>query len=362
VVIGARAAFTRRLSAVLTLAGLALSMMMITMGLGVWSTISQVRHDPGEIGMAAGLGVTSSELTSSQISAVLRADRQVAAVYRTAQITALLPGETATITTLGAGVSRHPFPFKVAAGRIYHAPGEAVASQGLLAAVHLRVGDFVRLPIGGVPVIFHIVGRIIEPEYSGLVLAYGLDTLAQAGAVAPPVSYSVVLRHGVSPGAARAYLLRSSGGRLNVAEPVNPASQLGVIQVMLTGLIAVLALIGMTNLLTASAVGLRDHLRDVMVLRVIGLTPAQVTASLVTRTSVLALIAASAGAGAGLALSARLINLGGELYGIGAGLGSPPSLGALAVAIAAMVACSAAATLLLTRHQARLPLSAVQRP
>jgi putative ABC transport system permease protein len=361
VVIGTRAAFTRRLPAVLTLGGLALPMMMITTGLGLWSTLSQVRGHPGEIGMAAGLQVSASDLAAAQAGALLRADRQVAAVYRTAQITALLPGETGTITTLGAGVSRHAFPFNVAAGRLYRAPGEAVASQGLLAAVHLRVGDFVRLPIGGVPVIFHIVGRIIEPEYSGLVLAYGLDTLAQAGAVAPPVSYSVVLRPGVSPAAARAALLRASGGRLDVAEPVDPAGQLSGIQVMLAGLLAVLALIGLTNLLTASAVGLRDHLRDVAVLQAIGLTPAQVTASLVTRTSVLALIAACAGTGAGLALSARLINLGGQAYGIGAGLGSPPSPAALAVAIAAMVAGSAAVSLLLARRQARVPVPDVLR-
>ena len=44
-----------------------------------------------------------------------------------------------------------------------------------------------------------------------------------------------------------------------------------------------LALIGLTNLITASLVGLRDHLRDVRVLRAMGLTPLQVLASLVAQ-------------------------------------------------------------------------------
>jgi putative ABC transport system permease protein len=362
VVLGTRAAFTRRLSAVLTLGGLALPMMMITMGLGLWSTLGRVERNPGEIGMAAGLTVTPGELTTARASRVLATDRQVAAVYRTVQISALLPGETSTITTLGAGTSRHPYPFHVAAGRLYRAPGEAVASQGLLDAVHLSVGDYIRMPVGGVPVIFHIVGRIIEPEYSGQVLACGLDTLAQSGAVAPPVSYSLLLRPGVNPDAARFHLLQVSGDRLDVTEPVNPAGQLGIVPVMLAGLLVVLALIGLTNLITASAVGLRDHLRDVAVLRAMGLTPLQVTASLVTRTSVLALTAVSGGAAAGLALSTRLINFGGQVYGIGAGLASPPSATALAVAVLTAVAGTAAASLVLAGRAARQPVPAALRP
>jgi putative ABC transport system permease protein len=359
VVLGARAGFTRRLSAALTLGGLALPMMMITLGLGLWSTLSHVQRDPGAIGMAAGLTVTPGELTSARALRLLNTDRQVAAVYPGAQVNALLPGETSTVTTLAAGTSRHPYPFDVAAGRLYHAPGEAVASQGLLEAVHLGVGDFIRMPIGGVPVIFRIVGRIIEPEYSGQVLAYSLDTLAQVGAVAPPVSYNLVLRPGVSPDVARSQLLRMSGDRLDVSEPVNPAGQLGIIRVMLAGLLAVLALIGLTNLLTASAVGLRDHLRDVGVLRAIGLTPRQLITTLVTRTSVLALLAACAGAGAGMALSSRLINLGGQAYGIGAGLSSPPSPVAIASGIVVVVVGAAAVSLIPARRAVRLPVPAV---
>ena len=56
------------------------------------------------------------------------------------------------------------------------------------------------MPFGGVLVTFRIVGRIIDPQYDGQVLAYGRDTLADEGAAAPPVFYSLVLRHGASAG------------------------------------------------------------------------------------------------------------------------------------------------------------------
>jgi putative ABC transport system permease protein len=237
-----------------------------------------------------------------------------------------------------------------------------VASQGLLSKEKIAVGEYLRIPVGGVPVIVHIVGRIIEPEYGGQVLAYGLDTLTQYGAVAPPASYSLVLRPGVSPPAAAAHLLSMSHGRLDVAQTADPAASLAIVRPMLAGLFAVLGLIGLTSLLTASAVGLRDHLRDVAALRAMGLTPAQVTASLLTRMAVLAVIATALGACTGAALSTRLINLGGQVYGIGSGLGSPPSVAAVVLTAATAIAAAAAAALIPARRAARTPIAATLGP
>jgi len=361
-VLGARAAFTRRLPAALTIAGVALPTVMITIGIGFWATLDNVQRDPAEIGLAAALTVRPGEFGQSRTLSIISADRQVAAAYPLATVSALLPGETSTITTLGAGTSARPYPFHVAQGRLYHAPGEAVASQGLLDAVHLRVGEYLRMPIGGTPVIFHVVGRIIEPEYDGQVLAYGTDTLAQAGAVTPPLSYGLVLRPGVAAAAAADYLLRVSGGRLDVTPAADPAADLGIVRPMLAAMFLVLALIGLTSLLTASAVGFRDHLRDVAALRAMGLTPAQVTVSLVARTAVLALIAAALGAAAGFGLSSRLINLGGQVYGIGAGLGSPPSAEATLVAAAVAVTAAAAVALIPARRAASTSVARMLDP
>jgi putative ABC transport system permease protein len=362
VVLGARAAFTRRLPAALTVVGVALPTVMITIGIGFWVTLDNVQRHPAEIGLAAAVIVRPGEVGQARALSIIKADRQMASVYPLATVSALLPGETSTITTLGAGTSARPYPFHVAEGRLYRAAGEAVASQGLLDAVHLQVGEYLRMPVGGIPVIFHVVGRIIEPEYDGQVLAYGIDTLTQAGAVTPPLSYGLVLRRGVSPAAAAAHLLQVSGGHLDVTEAANPADDLGIVRPMLVALFLVLGLIGLTSLLTASAVGFRDHLRDVAALRAMGLTPGQVAASLVARTAALALIAAALGAIGGFALSSRLINLGGQVYGIGAGLGSPPSAGATLVAAVAAIMTAAAVSLIPARRAASTSPAKTLRP
>jgi putative ABC transport system permease protein len=349
------------LPAALTVGALAVTMMMITVGLGFVSTLDDVQGHPASIGLAAALNVSPGELSATAARAAVFSDRQAAAVYPSVQLNALLPGDTTTITTLGMGTSARPFPFRVAAGHIYRAPGEAVASQGLLDVLHLKLGDFVRMPIGGVPVIFHIVGRIIEPEYDGQVLGYGLDTLAQAGAATPP-SYSLVLRPGIPASAARAHLLHGAGAGLDVSQVSDPADQLGIVRAMLTGLIAVLGLIGLTSLLTASAVGMRDHVRDLGVLRAMGLTPRQLATTLWTRTAVLALIGVAVGTTAGLLLATRLINAGAQAYGIGAGIGRPPSPAWLAVAVVVAVATASAAAILPARRAVRAPLAVVLGP
>ncbi len=362
VVLGARAAFTRRLSAALTIAGLALSMTMITIGLGFWSMLDGIQHRPGEIGLAAALTVRAGQLTNSRAAQIIAAAPDVAAAYRSVAVNAVLPGGTSTITILGAGSSARPYPFHVAQGRLYHTPLEAVASQGLLDAAGVPVGNRYRVTVNGVPVIFHIVGRIIEPEYNGLVLACGIDTLTQAGVVPPPPFYNLVLRPGVSAAAAQAQLLRASGGRLDVQVNLSPAAPLGIVRPMLAGLFVILAMVGLTSLLTASAVGVRDHLRDVGALRAMGLTPRQVLGSLMTRMAVLALFATAVGGAFGFAAAPLLINLAGQAYGIGTGLGSPPSITATLVAVAGVLAAAGAVAIIPAHRAAHTPVAAMLAP
>jgi putative ABC transport system permease protein len=359
IVLGARAAFTRRLPALLTIFGLAVPMAMITIGLGFWATLDEVQSHPRDIGLAAGLTVHPGTMSSARAWQLVNRDPGVAAAYRGVQVTALLPGETTTVTTLGMGTSARPFPFRVVQGKLYHAPEEAVATQGLLDALGAHVGELVQMPFGGVPVTFRIVGRIIDPQYDGQVLAYGRDMLADEGAATPPVFYSLVLRRGASAAAAQSWLERRSGGRLQVAAVVSPADQLGIVRVMITGAIVVLALIGLTSLVTASFVGLRDHLREIRVLCAMGLTPVQVLAALMARSSMLALVAAGLGVSLGLAACTGLINLAARLYGLGAGIGALPSGMTLAIAVTLAVVIAALTAAIPARHYARAPSAAV---
>ncbi len=362
-VLGVRDALTRRLPAALTVAGVAIPMAMITIALACWSTIGAFTADPGRVGLAGALTVSSGGLSNAQATALIAADSQVSASYPGAQFDTLLPGDNGTFVARAMGTSRTPYPFQVVQGRMFGTVDEAVAGQGFLDLMHVQVGSWINPTIDGVPVILHIVGRTIEPDNDGDVVDFGLDALPAASAAAP-MFYSLVLKPGVDPAAARASLLRASGNRLDVQLEVNPAARLGVVRVVIVVAVVILALIAMANLLTATDVGLRDHVHEAGILKAMGLTPRQVMATLVVSTTIVTAIGIVAGVAAGLAAAPRLINAQGQASGIGWGIAAGLSPATIAALLAAALAVAVAAALFLSARAVRGqdPLLAARGP
>ncbi len=362
-VLGMRDALTRRLPAALTVTGVAIPMAMITIALACWSTIGAFTSDPGRIGLAGALTVYRGGLSATQTTALIARDSQVGRYYPGAQFDTLLPGDNGTFVARAMGTSQAPYPFQAVQGRMFSAQNEAVAGQGFLDLMHVRVGSWIDPTIDGEPVILHIVGRTIEPDSSGDVLDFGLDALP-AARVSAPMFYSLVLRPGVSAVAARASLLRASADRLDVQVVANPAARLGVMRVVIIVAVAVLAMIAMANLLTATDVGLRDHIHEAGILKAMGLTPRQVMATLVVSTTIVTAIGAVAGVAAGFAVAPRLINTQGQASGMGWSIAASMSPAAIAGLVCAALAVTVAAALYLARRAAHAqdPLLAVRAP
>src|SRR6201981_2741192 len=78
-VLGARDSLTRRLPAVLTVVGLAIPMVMITIALTCWSTVDSFTSDPGRIGLAAAVTVSQGGLDEKQTLALIGQEYQVLA-------------------------------------------------------------------------------------------------------------------------------------------------------------------------------------------------------------------------------------------------------------------------------------------
>ncbi|GII75178.1 hypothetical protein Sru01_01600 [Sphaerisporangium rufum] len=356
-VLGARDAFTRRLPAFLTTFGVAVPMMMITIGLGCWATLDAFQRHPERVGQAAPLLARPGAVPATSAGQVALADPDVLAAYPGSEVDALVPGQTRTVRARALGSVTDPYPFSVVEGRLFRDRGEAVAGQGLLDLLHVQVGDVIRVTVGGTPVIVRIVGRVLEPEQDGEVLSVPLDGLAAKDAL-PPQYHALVLRPGADLAAVRTRL-QSQG--LEVSYVVNPADRLVVIRVIIVALVVVLALIGAANLLTASAVGLRDHALDLAVLKAMGLTPRQVMATLVTGTGLLVVLGAGAGAVAGALLSSGLIDLQGAASGMGAGIGRAPAPLTLLLAVLTAVGAALLIALIPARRAARARIPVTPR-
>ncbi|PZG38943.1 ABC transporter permease [Spongiactinospora gelatinilytica] len=350
-VLGARDAFTRRLPAVLTVFGVMIPMMVITIGLGCLSTLDNILRHPEQVGQAAALEVRPGRLPATRATALITADPAVRAIYPGADMDAVVQGQPRTVLARAMGESARPYPFKVVEGRPYAVRGEAVAGQGLLDRLDKKIGQRVRVLVGGTPLIVRIVGRVVELEHDGEVLSFGIDSLPAKDAT-PPEFYSVVLKPGEPAEETAQRLREASGDALEVRLVVNPARRFAELRWMILIPVMLLVLIGLSNLYTASVVAERDHGPDLAVLKAMGLTPRQVVATMITGTGLLVLIGVVAGTMAGASLVARLIDVQGHTSGVGAGLGHPPSVLTLVTAAVAALALALLFRLFLARRAA----------
>ncbi|GGV16481.1 FtsX-like permease family protein [Streptomyces griseoflavus] len=352
-VLGWHKAFGRRSRSPVAVGRLALPLLLIVVALSAWTTIERFHSSPERMGMPTALGVRAdASLDEGGARALLERDPQVAAAYPGVEVAALVPGQTATIALRGLGTRAEPYPFSLAEGRAARAPGEAVAGQGLLDLLHVRVGDWVRMTVGDRPQILHIVGRSIEPENAGRVISTSLDTLRAGDPDLRPSRYQLRLEPGADPDTVAARLASAGRGHLDVHTVTNPADGLSPLRAVVLGLIVILALIGLIELLTAIGGTVREGERDLLALKAIGLSPRQITAVTVTATAATALVAVLLAVALGLPLAHWLIDAQGRSSGIGAGIAQGPSplllllLGAAAVlgsaALAALPAARAA--------------------
>ncbi|MFF9190004.1 ABC transporter permease [Streptomyces rochei] len=342
-VLGWRKAFARRPRSLAAVARLTLPLLLIVVAMSAWTTIDRFHTRPEEVGLPTALTVRADAGADDRgTRALLERDPRVAAAYPGVEVAALVPGQTATIALRGLGTREEPYPYALAEGRRAHGPDEAVAGQGLLDLLDVEVGDWVRMTVGDRPQILHIVGRSIEPENAGRVVSTSLDTLRENDPGLTPTLYQLRLRAGADPEEVAARLAASGPEGLEVHAVANPADGLSPLRGVVLGLIAVLALVGLIELLTTIGGTVREGERDLLALKAIGLSPRQITGVTVTATGCTTLAAVLLAAALGLPLAHWLIDAQGASSGIGAGIARAPSPGLL-IAVGAAAVLGAAA-------------------
>ncbi|GHH03259.1 FtsX-like permease family protein [Streptomyces lanatus] len=336
-VLGWHRAFNRRPRSLATVARLALPLLLIVVAMSAWTTIDRFENRPEQIGLPTTLTAHASGLADDDARTLLERDPQVAAAYPGVEVAALVPGQTATIALRGVGTHQDPYPYALAEGRAAQGRDEAVAGQGLLELLDVKVGDWVRMTVGDQPQILHIVGRSLEPENAGRVISTSLDTLRENDPGLGPTLYELRLPPGADPADVADRLTDTGQGRLDIHAVPNPADGLSPLRGVVVGLIAVLALIGLIELLTAIGGTVREGERDLLALKAIGLSPRQITAITVASTACTALAAVVLGTALGTPLAHWLIDTQGSSSGIGSGIAQGPSVALLLLFGAAAV-------------------------
>jgi putative ABC transport system permease protein len=182
--------------------------------------------------------------------------------------------------------------FAIPEGRMFAASGEAIVSQLVLSQLHLEVGDELRLLVQNRPLTLRIVGRFAGALDISPTVLYSMETFhQQVDPAAQPLDYALALAPGTDLVALRAALLRASDDQLGVFLPSRSVRGLGWVHTMLLALISSLLVIGLINILNTALLGVQERMRELAILKAVGLTPGQVSAGVVIGMSVLALLA-----------------------------------------------------------------------
>lgn len=355
--LGWRSAFQRRRRTALGVARLAVPLALITVALSAWTTMDRFQSHPEQLGLPAALTARAADGAQPSALGDVSAHPAVAGVHPGAEVAALPPGQTGTLTLRGLGTAGAPYPFTLAEGHAPTGPDEAVAGQGMLDLLDAGVGDWVRMTVDGRPLVLHIVGRSIEPEKNGRIISTTLDTLQETDPSLRPGFHQLVLHPDADAEETRDALAGAVGEELDIQAVANPADALSPARTVIAGVIGVLALITLTELLTAVGAAVRDRGRDLLALKAIGLTPWQISGVIMAATGFTALAAAVLGTAVGALTGHWLIEAQAHWSGVGAGVAEPLGPSVVAAVIAASVLGAVAASAVPATRSARRRLA-----
>ncbi len=161
---------------------------------------------------------------------------------------------------------------------------------------HWRVGQTVGVQVAGTPVPLRIVGTC----YCFWTLGMDWSSYLPAAPTAEPTDYLVQLRPGAN---VDAYV-----GRISAAQPdfllVQPISSFGsgfdieaALDAMVVALAVILGAIAGLGVFNALLLTTRERVRDIAILKALGMTPGQVTAMVIASAGVLGLVGGVLGIG-----------------------------------------------------------------
>jgi putative ABC transport system permease protein len=315
VVVGVKDAFARPWRAVLTVAALSLTIMTLTFALGIESMIDKMLDDRGLIEEPWDIEIVRTDADDATIRAILDANPNVTSYVSSIRMRAALPGAD---LRRGGGIDLRGLDGDIAAsgyplvdGRVPDGPGEAIVGRVLFDRLGLQIGDeltidAVRDPFGEPqrsPLTLTVVGSYVEPEEDGEVILTTTETLTAVIPDLLPDTYEVMMRDdsGWDDLLVDIQAATNFGVDVDLRERGTPG-EITMIRGIMVGLCGVLLVIGAANVLTTMLLNVRERIRDIGVLKAIGMTPRQVVGSVAAGTGLMTVLALVVGIPLGLVI------------------------------------------------------------
>jgi putative ABC transport system permease protein len=320
-VLGLNDVFSRPFRSFLTGLNLTLGVIGIVFGLALNETLDAYIADPTLLGIVYDALVTREETSDGRTKHLLRTAPGVEAFYGEDLVDVkTLNGQSFQVRAVEGNLAA--FPLRISEGRIFQ-PNvyEAIAGQGLLDWLGLRVGDEITLILEDEeirPVTWQIVGQYAESSNAGQMLMVNMSSIARYIRPIKPSTYYLKLSPDFNVAQLKQHLdpSRDADLTLNLVDKAIPWSVL-YLQIGIFALAIILIAIALINVFNTALLSVQEKLRSIGVLKTLGMTPTQVVTMVNTSTGFLGLLATGAGVPLGLALTQGILATLSQSYGVG---------------------------------------------
>ncbi len=323
-VMGIKDLSRRPARAAMTVAALVIAVITATFSLGLESTFDKTLTDPTVV------GGPPFDIAASRDAFPDVASRAV--LEQNAAVEAYLPVLQTVVRFGRFGIDVWAFEgdltdpvWAMNSGRMPESKGEAAVSLNMAEQFGLVVGQTLTLTTNDfLSQDFEVTIVGTFPSSEDAVMNLLIETLPGTTA---PTDYLITTRAGEDNRAVANSLIAASGGNLDpelFSEEVEEVRD--EFRPILLGLNLVLFGIAGINLLSSQLLSVRERRRDFAILKTLGFTPAQITASVLSGSMFLALVALAIGIPLGLVATRVLFDILTNAAGIGSGVGSLPGV------------------------------------
>ncbi|MGC9347303.1 MAG: ABC transporter permease [Anaerolineae bacterium] len=364
VTLGVNDLFVKPLRSALTGFNLALGVVGIVFGLTLSTTLDTYRATPELLGIVYDAAVTREKTGESKTEYLLRKSPGVHAFYREYLVEVeAAAGKTFQVRAVDGDLDA--FAFRISQGRFFQPNSyDAIAGRGLMDWLGLEVGDPLTVTIGDRahrPVVWRIVGQYPEPVNAGQMMMVSAATIDRWVRQPSADTYFIKLSENCDTDALQAYLAERTGDDLNltlVDQAIPDAVQ--YLQLAIYALSAILIGIALINVFNTTLLATREKVRDIGILKTVGMTPSQVTTIVYTTAGLLGLIATIIGVPAGFVFTRSLLANLSNVYGFGA-VNVSLKVAYIALLVPLMLLVSVLGSLIPSRRAAMLSIVEVLR-
>jgi len=283
--------------------GLGMAVLTLTAALTLNATLGAFVSDLSLAGVDGELFVyPSTYLADPEVRRLIAGQPDVAAHFGQTWWNFQFPGAEEILYARFQEGELAAFRFPLVEGRMFKASGEVVVGYGLARERGLGVGDALTILLEGQAFSLQVVGIYRETSNLGRMLMLPIETLRHVRPDVEPGRYVLKLRPGADPERVAAALVSASNDLLEVqvAGAGGLPDDVTAMRGVMTRLSLVLVGIAVIGVFNSVWIGVRERRRELGMLKAVGMTPGQVTFSVLSEAVGTALVGYVLGLAVGL--------------------------------------------------------------